>query len=262
MTNQTQLRPRWAVARQLTSGADDARRAPRLSPEFPENPEKPFSTISNPPNRQIWMKSNSLRLFRRAFTFFWFGITCAGWFRSRTAGRVTPSPATTSMRWNLESKKKKKKPTILFIVGRIYLWALKKRKQKQSSRSARGMLISGKSCKRGAGMLRKTRISRLLVSRELCVWEVRLERCRNPPWIRPCVSVRERGGEETRGDWEGTRKEESHSWAGNGRFLTRSPCHSQHLAWPLLLNDEFTFDFQCYYITDRMGAVWALFLSQ
>lgn len=105
MTNQTQLRPRWAVGRQLSTGADDARRASRFSPEFPDNPEKPFSTISNPPNRQIWMKTNSLRLFRRAFTFFWFGITCTGWFRSRTAGRVTPSPATTSMRWNLGSKK-------------------------------------------------------------------------------------------------------------------------------------------------------------
>ncbi|KAI9527947.1 hypothetical protein NQZ68_025989 [Dissostichus eleginoides] len=66
---------------------------------FPGIPkENPFTTSIKPPNKQIWINTNSFRLFRLAFTFRWFGITCFGRFRSRIPGREIPSAAATSMR--------------------------------------------------------------------------------------------------------------------------------------------------------------------
>ncbi|KAJ4944313.1 hypothetical protein JOQ06_012857, partial [Pogonophryne albipinna] len=70
----------------------------KSSPEFSAKKENPFTTSIKPPNKQIWINTNSFRLFRLAFTFRWFGITCFGRFRNRIPGREIPSAAATSMR--------------------------------------------------------------------------------------------------------------------------------------------------------------------
>lgn len=84
-----------------------------FSPEFSAKEENPLTTRSKPPNKQIWIKTSSFRRFRRAFTFFWFGITCFARFRSRIPGRDVPaSAAATSMRIQevpKRSEKEKKK---------------------------------------------------------------------------------------------------------------------------------------------------------
>lgn len=70
-----------------------------FSPEFSAKKEKPLTSSSKPPNKQIWINTNSFRRFRRAFTFFWFGITRVARFRSRMPGRAVPASASaTSMR--------------------------------------------------------------------------------------------------------------------------------------------------------------------
>ncbi|MED6275063.1 hypothetical protein CHARACLAT_022622 [Characodon lateralis] len=46
----------------------------QLSPGFSLKYEKPFAASRNPPNKQIWIKTSSFRLFRLAFALLWFGV--------------------------------------------------------------------------------------------------------------------------------------------------------------------------------------------